>query len=775
MLHSFYVQVFSVNSNGLGGATRAREALLRSLVVLLCVGATAVHAQCPFNVAGNATASAANDGLLLTRAAQLVRGSELLAKTNTAVTADALVANLATNEAKLDVNASGAFDETDAAIIVRHLFGFRNDALIPGGAGQGATRKTANDIQSYIDGGCIAPAPTRKKLSQMPRSNGGVLISILDDVEIDQDATLEWLEIQGSLVCTDRDLNLSSKWIIVHGGVFRCGTELNPFNKRVVVTLTGEESNENALGVGMGTKVFGVMHGGALHLHGLSKTSWTQLNGTANVGATTINVLNASGWNVGDQIAIAPTDFEPLQDEKRTITAINGNTISFTQPLRYQHWGAIQTLGATGDTLDQRAEVANLSRNIVIRGAAESTGAFGGHMMFMANSKTRLSSIEVTGMGQQGRVGRYPVHWHIVGDGGRGSYLKSAAVHSNLQRGVVVHRTNDLRIENNVIYDTFGHMVFIESSNEVRNSFERNVAMKSKPIPPARRNAEIEFEHTSVDGFGSMVAGFWISNLNNRFVDNRVVGLQNGIGYWFSDGTFSLRRDLDFCVDQIQYNLQWCQLGTTSAYNTLRTAPVKLVFDGNWAHSMRSDAQYGEGGFNHPAGTGVFLEKLAFGAGDAGDIPTIRNFRAWKLAGSGVWAPNTSVPYYFDSFPAEKRTPVVTGMIAADVRSALFASMFFAPLTVENSTLYGFTNNQTIGPNQAKTSAQEFDWIPIWQRFGNSNDDLNITALAAYPTIFNTSNNLTATEVYGALQNSGRNTERRYIRYDNVRLGGWPK
>ncbi|MGL5001608.1 MAG: G8 domain-containing protein, partial [Casimicrobium sp.] len=187
------------------------------------------YAQCPFNAAGLATASANNDGLHLTRAAQLIRGNELIAKTSTTLTADTLIANLANNESRLDVNASGAFDETDAAIIVRHLLGFKNEALIPGGAGGGALRKTANDIQSYIDGGCVAPAPARKKLSQMPRSNGGVLISILDDVEIDQDATLEWLEIQGSLVCTDRNLNLTAKWIIVHGGSFQCGTALNSF------------------------------------------------------------------------------------------------------------------------------------------------------------------------------------------------------------------------------------------------------------------------------------------------------------------------------------------------------------------------------------------------------------------------------------------------------------------------------------------------------------------------------------------------------------------
>ncbi|MGL5004850.1 MAG: hypothetical protein ACRDAM_18075, partial [Casimicrobium sp.] len=63
---------------------------------------------------------------------------------------------VSTNNARLDLNGSGAFDAFDAAIIARYLLGFRGDGLVlPGqGAGPGATRDAAQ-ILLYIDGGCV--------------------------------------------------------------------------------------------------------------------------------------------------------------------------------------------------------------------------------------------------------------------------------------------------------------------------------------------------------------------------------------------------------------------------------------------------------------------------------------------------------------------------------------------------------------------------------------------------------------------------------------------
>ncbi len=132
---------------------------LRSCVASTALlAATIVQAQCPFMVSGNsATATATvSDALLLNRASRGATDVALTAGTGTARTAEAILVDADNTALRLDVNGSGVFDTTDAAIITRYVLGFRGDALIPGGAGAGAwaTRNTGAQIQAFIDGGC---------------------------------------------------------------------------------------------------------------------------------------------------------------------------------------------------------------------------------------------------------------------------------------------------------------------------------------------------------------------------------------------------------------------------------------------------------------------------------------------------------------------------------------------------------------------------------------------------------------------------------------------
>jgi G8 domain len=447
------------------------------------------YAQCPFAVSdASSAATAVTDGLLLVRAAQGARDAALTARSGSTRSSDAIVSDLATNEQRLDVNGNGAFDETDALIIARYLTGARDEALILGGAGVGALRKTGADVQSFIEGGCVAPAPTqRKKLSemkaeQMALNNGGVFISVFDNVEIDKEGIdLSWLEIQGTLTCADRNLSVSSGWIIVHGGRFQCGTALNPFDKNLTLTLTGPSSNDAALGAGMGTKVLGVMHVGAqLRLFGENRQGWSQLSANAAVGATSITLKEAvPTWRVGDQLVIAPSGFDAEDFDRVTVTSISGSTVNFSPALRFAHWGTLQTFA--GKTLDQRAAVGLLSRNIVIQGDAQSeTAKFGGHIMSMINASTQLSGVELRKMGQRGRFGRYPMHWHLGNDRGA-DFIRNSSIHSSFQRAVVMHGTNKVTVEGNVAFDITNHaFVWAEDGNESGNRFIKNLAVFNK-------------------------------------------------------------------------------------------------------------------------------------------------------------------------------------------------------------------------------------------------------------------------------------------------------
>ena len=208
-----------------------------------------------------------------------------------------------------------------------------------------------------------------------------------------------------------------------------------------------------------------MLMGGTLNLHGDRTNTWTKLANTANAGSTSIQVLNAAGWRVGDEIVLASTDFDPRQAERRTISAISGNTITLDKKLDYMHFGKI-----TFD-VDERGEVGMLTRNIKLQASADAEQSFfGGHVMAMAASKMFVEGVEFNRMGQNMTLARYPIHWHLIGDA-QGQYIKNASIHDTYNRCVTVHGTNFLRVENNVTYNAVGHCFFLEDGAEHGNQF----------------------------------------------------------------------------------------------------------------------------------------------------------------------------------------------------------------------------------------------------------------------------------------------------------------
>jgi cell migration-inducing and hyaluronan-binding protein len=142
---------------------------------------------------------------------------------------------------------------------------------------------------------------------------------------------LNGLSIDGKLsFANNADLELTTEWIMVHGEL-EIGTEKSPHTRKATITFTNNVKDEDISGTGGTTDRVdrGIMlMGGTLNLHGDRTNTWTKLANTANAGSASIQVLDAKGWRVGDEIVLASTDFDPRQAERRTITAISGNTIT---------------------------------------------------------------------------------------------------------------------------------------------------------------------------------------------------------------------------------------------------------------------------------------------------------------------------------------------------------------------------------------------------------------------------------------------------------------
>ncbi len=325
--------------------------------------------------------------------------------------------------------------------------------------------------------------------------------------------------VEGTLRFGDQDLRLSSSHIMVWG-LLEIGTDSAPFTHRATLTLTGPSRTD----MGLATKGLAVMGEGQLELHGDPREGWTRLGATAAAGADTIGLDREMDWRPGDRIVISSTDFDYEQAEERTVVAVEGTTLTLDTPLEVEHWGELQSYA--GQTIDERAEVGLLSRNIVIRGDDVSDDdGFGGHIIVLEAGLAHVSGVELTRMGQSGVLARYPFHWHLAGDRS-GDYFVASSVHHNYSRCVTVHGTHNVRVAGVVGYETFGHCFFLEDAVETGNTFESNLGLGVR-----RPDEEDALLPTDVAFQGPAV--FWITNPDNRYLDNAAGGSQ-GAGFWMA-------------------------------------------------------------------------------------------------------------------------------------------------------------------------------------------------------------------------------------------------
>jgi cell migration-inducing and hyaluronan-binding protein len=448
---------------------------------------------------------------------------------------------------------------------------------------------------------------------------------------------LRSVTINGKLSFADtKDLELTTEWVMVHGEL-EIGTEARPHTRKATITLTDNVKDEDMSGVG-GTSDRSdrgiMMMGGTLSLHGNRTNSWTKLSKTAEAGSNSIEVLNAAGWRVGDEIVLASTDFDPRQAERRTISAIKGNVITLDKKLDFMHFGKI-----TFD-VDERGEVGLLTRNIRIQASADAEQSFvGGHVMAMGASKMFVEGVEFHRMGQNLTLARYPIHWHLIGDA-KGQYIRNAAIHDTYNRCVTVHGTNNLQVENNVTYNSVGHCFFLEDGIETGNQYIRNLAIQtkchtSKPCDPTNlapfgANSDgLNFKTTGQDSkdvlipSDNTVSSFWITNPDNIYRDNVAAG-SDATGFWFAfpehpTGKFE---------------------GTEISRATWPRRTKFREFKGNVAHSNfdgfmgdrapRADGHFAVGGY-------ISLVNPA-DANSAQVESVVEDFTSYKNRNSGIWA-----------------------------------------------------------------------------------------------------------------------------------------
>jgi len=308
--------------------------------------------------------------------------------------------------------------------------------------------------------------------------------------------------------------------------------------------------------------------GGRMDFHGAPLNhAWVKLGATAKTGDSSVTLAEAvTGWRPGDRVIVTATKLThdigqnggKLSTEERLITRIEGTRVTLDKPLEREHLG----------TGDYRGEVANLSRNVVVESADPATAR--GHTMYHKYSAGSISYAEFRHLGKEGILGKYALHYHLVGDTMRGSSVVGASIWDSANRWLTIHGTNYLVVRDCVGYKSIGHGFFFEDGTEVQNVLDHNLAvqaLRGKPLP----KQVLPFDENNG-------AGFWWANSRNTFTRN-VACENHRYGFRF-DATKTSRLDLTLPVQGPDGERRPVDI---------RTLPF-VRFDGNEAHC---DGLYG--------------------------------------------------------------------------------------------------------------------------------------------------------------------------------------
>ena len=462
----------------------------------------------------------------------------------------------------------------------------------------------------------------------LPNASSSVTIPPNQRVVLDQDVKIKNLNVLGTLEFARKDLKLESDFIAVRGAL-RIGDSINPFKQKATITLTGS-STENTMN--MGSRGILVM-GGRLEIYGVTPNKvWTKLSDNAPANSSQLKLLDSVDWKSGDAVAIAPTDFfngpfmNTPESELLEVGSVAGDTLGLKTPLQKARWGKLQYATETGmslspgainlppttgrDTygntiptvLDERAEVANLTRNIVIQSADDAAwqqDGFGAQVMVMDRiSSLQLSGVELRRMGQAGKFGRYPIHFHNLSYDPSGKELgdvnyavKNSVVWNSSQRCIVIHGSSGITLKDNICYDIKGHAIFMEDAVERRNVIEGNLVLKVRR--PAK--TQLLLKHEGEEGFGGTSSAFWIVNPDNTLRGNVAADIV-GHGYWLAFPQTTLGVN-----NKVKLNAYVDDKGAT-----VGARPDRMpfgVFENNTAHSIQDN--------------GVFIDAVPTDARDA--------------------------------------------------------------------------------------------------------------------------------------------------------------
>ncbi|HEY1258381.1 MAG TPA: hypothetical protein VGF34_03970 [Stellaceae bacterium] len=357
-----------------------------------------------------------------------------------------------------------------------------------------------------------------------------------------------------------------------------------------------------------GYKVLAVSYGGTLMLRGYkgaadgidkdhlaTGNSWMRLSGDVSSGTSLrVDGTPADRWwlpgdGTRDEIVLTTTDYLPGHSELLTLNAadgVQGDQVNFTPAIKWFHSGERSSINL--GVAKGRLEAAGMDKNLVSKGAETRAAvalltrsirivsegdavdetyaealkknpdySFGGHTIFRQGFKqVKIQGVEFVNLGQGGKLGHYPVHFHMARQVPAGTIVEDSAVNQSNTRWFVLHDTQGVTFQRNVGWKSIGHGFYLENGTEADNNFYSNIgifaraaianAQNPRHIPgiladnqdPAsftkenpKNVANPGFVYRSDNEYPTV---FWISNGWNNFQGNMAAGAGAcGVAYWF--------------------------------------------------------------------------------------------------------------------------------------------------------------------------------------------------------------------------------------------------
>ena len=352
-----------------------------------------------------------------------------------------------------------------------------------------------------------------------------------------------WLRLAGDLTTTANTLKLSSevgdKW-------WREGD----VGDQMVVTTTDYLPGHSELltidSVSKDTVTF--------HTDGATKMPLWFHNGTRYSILDKLGPDDASQKAVKKQMTDAGMDADLIDKGVETRAAV----ALLTRSIRI-----ISAGDKVGQTFEDAGKVADNCKTYTvtvpnrdnIKQAVPNCYYFGAQTIFRQGFKqVQIQGVEFKYMGQGGKLGHYPIHFHMARQVPDKTFVKDSTINESMTRWIVLHSTQGVLLQRNIGYKSIGHGFMLQDGTEVDNAFYSNLGIfaraaidnDSNPrkvpgilaaawagkndsggainLDPEAFPYRSDYDHPAV---------YWISNGWNDFQGNMAAGAGAcGMSYW---------------------------------------------------------------------------------------------------------------------------------------------------------------------------------------------------------------------------------------------------